>query len=190
MAGRYTDLTGKIYGRLTPIECLGKNPQKKSNSVEWKCICECGNKCVVRATSLLQQHTTSCGCYMREKNGILVSERNTTHGQSSTRVYAIWEGMLKRCFNPKSQAYKNYGGRGISVCDKWLSFEGFYNDMGDVPDGLSLERVDVNGDYSPDNCKWADTSEQAYNQRRREDNTSGRVGVHKTRNGKWAAQIG
>lgn len=109
---------------------------------------------------------------------------------TGTRAYERWVRMRDRCYNVNNKDYSNYGGRGIRVCDRWLeSFENFYEDMGDSPDRMSLDRIDVNGDYCKENCRWSDYRNQAYNKRKQINNTSGRTGVYQSKNGKWWAEI-
>lgn len=114
------------------------------------------------------------------------------HGMCGTREYSTWNSMITRCTNPNNKDYPNYGGRGITVCQEWLdSFEVFYRDMGDIPEGMSLDRVDNNKGYYKDNCKWSTNSEQKHNRRTFRSNTSGRTGVHfQKTDGKWVAKIG
>lgn len=142
-SGIRTDLTGKKFGRLTVIRF--KNMYK--NKSNWFCKCECGNCCTVLGDDLKRLKTKSCGC-LREEN-------ITTHNKSKSLEYKIWEAIKHRCNNSNNNQYKNYGGRGITVCDRWSKFENFYEDMGDRPtDKHILSRKDKNGNFEPDNCKW------------------------------------
>lgn len=153
------DLTGQTFGRLT-VE--GQEiARDKRGRVVWRLACQCGNKVFYEAGRFKYGNTVSCGCYRRE----LVGDEHRSHGLSKTPVYSSWLTMRKRCYNEQSPDYPTYGGRGISVCDRWMSFENFYADMGNKPAGLSLERCDVNGDYTPENVVWADAKTQANNRR-------------------------
>jgi len=138
-----------------------------------RCLCGCGNEKDIRLASLVIGHTKSCGCLKDEK----VAQRMTKHGKYKDRIYRIWSGMVQRCTNKKSTNYKNYGGRGISVCDEWLLFDNFYKDMGDDKKGLTLDRIDNDKGYTKENCRWATYSEQADNKRIRCDNRTGVAGV-------------
>ena len=128
---------------------------------KWVCKCDCGNIRSVYLTHLRGGKTVSCGCHSAEACG----NRMRTHGMSSTATYRVWRGLLSRCRNPSVKGYKDYGGRGIKVCDRWLSFESFLQDMGKRPAGKSIDRIDPNGDYEPNNCRWATADEQQSNKR-------------------------
>lgn len=155
----------------------------KYNCARWLCDCECGNQTIVDAKHLKSGHTKSCGCYNREHTG----EMRRTHGLSNTPTYNVWLGIKNRCENPHEIGYKNYGGRGIKVCDEWHSFENFLRDMGEKPKGMSIERKDNNGDYCKDNCKWATRTEQ--NNNRRNNIILEHDGKIQTM-GQWAKQLG
>lgn len=161
MPNRIYDLTGQRFGRWTVLTREGSDKQKAAT---WLCRCDCGKEQIVRGYALRYGHTKSCGCLPSEQ----VAKRNWKHGGSRTKLYRVWDGMKKRCINLNEPAYKNYGGRGISVCDEWVrSFESF-RDWGlshGYRDGLSIDRVNNDGDYCPENCRWADAKTQGNNRR-------------------------
>lgn len=155
-----SDLTGERFGKLLVVEKY----KSIKGQIYWKCQCDCGNV-VYHATGRLKSGVIiSCGCSKREK----MIKMNTTHGLSNTRLYEIWSGMKKRCYDKNCKAYENYGGRGIVVCDEWKNdFESFYDwSMNNgYADDLSIDRIENDGIYSPNNCKWSTPEEQVNNRR-------------------------
>lgn len=160
---------GIIKGLTILGESLQSQPGKR------KCIVECFCGAVFHALlkNIKSGNTKSCGCLVRQ----MVTERNTTHGMCGTRTYISWLSMKRRCNSPLSEKYSDYGGRGISYDIKWETFEGFFEEMGECPDGLELDRIDPNGNYCKENCRWGNECLQGYNQRKRKTNTSGKTGV-------------
>ncbi len=131
-----------------------------------RCLCDCGTIFVTRNVSLTSGHTTSCGCWQRESSSKRFREQKTTHGLSKTRVYCIWKGIVQRCRNPHSPVFKHYGARGILFCERWNSFEAFFEDMGPGKSGWTIERVNNDVGYNITNCAWATRIRQARNTRR------------------------
>lgn len=178
-AHNFKDRTGERHGRLVVVELAGYKTQPSGQKKTlWRCVCDCGNEVTVMASSMQSKGTQSCGCLAKE----LLSERKTTHGMHGTPTYKTWCSMRERCFNPKHKAWKTHGAKGISVCDRWNpekggSFENFYEDMGERPEGMSIDRIDVHGDYTPENCRWADIYTQAYNKGISKANVTGKTGV-------------
>lgn len=160
---RFIDETGHRYGRLTAVQLVKCGPRLR---VFWMCQCTCGKTCVVNATQLRLGRTQSCGCLRDEKT----RSRSTTHGESlpwrRSREYQSWVDMKKRCSCSHRAEWKNYGGRGIQVCERWQRFENFLADMGRCPPGLTLDRINNDGGYEPGNCRWTTRTEQNVNRRR------------------------
>lgn len=160
------DLTGKRFGNLTVIE---KSNNDKSDGALWKCRCDCGKEITTRSTYLLSGDTKSCGC--RKTQSLL--DRNVKHGHANNeRLYNIWKGMRSRCNNPNSYAYNNYGGRGVKICEEWNDYEKFRiwalsSGFRENKSGLicSIDRIDTNGNYCPENCRWVDIKTQCRNRR-------------------------
>ena len=155
--GKLINLTGKKFGRLIVIE---KSSIKKGKA-KWVCLCVCGKQIIAYSTNLLRKNTKSCGCLRKEKTQKL----KIKHGLSSQAAYPSWCDMKQRCNNPEHNAYKYYGGRGITVCDRWLEFENFFEDMGERPKELTLERKNNELGYFKENCCWATRAEQIHNSR-------------------------
>lgn len=154
------DLTGNKYGRLTVIKFIER---PDVNVSYWECLCDCGNKVTVKSDHLVSGKIQSCKCLHKE----ITSKIKTKHGMTKTRIYRIWRNMLNRCFYKNYTEFYLYGGRGITVCDRWrYSFENFLKDMGVPNDNLSIDRINVNGNYEPSNCKWSTAKEQANNRRK------------------------
>jgi hypothetical protein len=159
--GGFIDLTGLEFNRLRPTQ-----PLRRKSKVYWICQCRCGNTVTVQASHITAGHTKSCGCLKIET----VRRTKTKHGHSSlgssSPTYNSWASMIKRCTNPNERVYKYYGGRGIKVCKRWLNFQNFLADMGERKIGTTLDRKNVNGNYTKKNCYWSTRLQQARNTRR------------------------
>jgi len=152
------ELKGMVFNRLTVINQSGVSATKKAI---WECLCECGHKLNVVGSNLKNGNTKSCGCHKTE----LLNKSNKTHGLTDTHEqYAVWRSMHGRCNNPKDKSYKRYGGRGIRVCDRWRDFSLFIKDMGERPSKKhSIDRINNDGNYESNNCRWSTSAEQAHN---------------------------
>lgn len=178
------DLTGKKFGNLTVISFNSKNNKR----YKWNCKCDCGNNTITDRSDLISGKSTSCGC----RRLINTKKSNTKHGQSKTRIYKIWLNMKKRCIDEKSINYEYYGGKGITLCERWMDYENFYNDMKlNYEDSLTLDRIDNSKGYNVENCRWVSMSVQQFNKSISSRNKSGHVGVYfDKKSGKWRATIG
>ena len=161
IVSKLKDMTGKKFNKLTVIS---RAENSNTGQARWNCKCECGNVIAVDGFALRIGNTRSCGCLKKE----ITTKRNTTHGKSKTRIYRIYTHLKERCYSKNDKRYDDYGGRGIKVCDEWLhDFMSFYNwsmDNG-YTDDLSLDRIDVNNDYCPENCRWVTIKIQENNRR-------------------------
>lgn len=158
---KFIDISNQKYGRLCAIRRVDNN---KHNQVCWLCRCECGNEIIVTTIDLRRGHTKSCGCLRKE----IVGATHRTHGKRHTRLHSIWATMKERCDLKKRRDYKYYGGRGITVCDEWRNdFQAFYDwaMANGYLDDLTIDRIDVNGNYEPSNCRWITIQEQQKNKR-------------------------
>ena len=162
-SGNYKDITGQKFNRLTALRYVGMNKDKHAL---WECVCDCGNVVVVQGSNLRSGNTKSCGCYnidrIKERNHIL----KWKHGGRDTKLFHIWSGMKTRCYNPNAINYKDYGAKGITICDEWLkdfaNFKEWALNNGYSPE-LTIDRIDYNGNYEPNNCRWCTTKEQNRN---------------------------
>lgn len=157
-APRRKDLKGQKFGRLSVVEF---DSITRHGQAVWRCVCECGTERAVLARSLTTGVTVSCGCYFRDT----ASKTNLKHGFGRTKTYNIWRGMIARCTDAATESFKYYGGRGITVCERWMDYLNFLSDMGECPSGHSIERVNNDLSYCPENCKWIPKRLQARNTR-------------------------
>ena len=165
MANNKTIQIGDRFGRLTVVEYCGIERIFSKRQRVWKCKCDCG-KTIYTTTGRLNYGLKSCGCLSVEKRVEASKVACTKHGMLHTKEYHVWCGLKQRCTNQNSPKYKIYGARGIKVCERWLhSFENFFADMGKAPAGCSIDRIDVNGDYCKENCRWVDQKTQQNNRR-------------------------
>lgn len=177
------NLTGKRFGKLVAIKAAGKT---KNGAYLWKCKCDCGNEIIANVGNLKNGHTKSCGCLRVDR----CKTNFTKHGLEHTRLYGIWSDMRLRCYDEKNIAYHRYGGRGITICDEWKNdVKAFYDwaTANGYKDSLTIDRIDNDGNYCPENCRWATVKEQASNRR---------SNILVTHNGKtqtmkeWAHEVG
>lgn len=176
------DLTGQRFGRLNVISL---SPKRSGGHLHWICGCECGNTITVLGYNLRNGNTKSCGCLQKE----IAAKRQYKHGQTGSRLFVAWVHMKQRCSNPNDHAYNYYGGRGIKVCDEWANDFQAFQDWAmshGYSDKLTIDRIDVNGDYCPENCRWITIQEQQKNKR---DNTTVLFNGHCKTVGDWAREF-
>lgn len=151
---KFNDISGRRFGRLTAVK-----PIRGNGRIRWECVCDCGRVVQIVICNLNRPNTRSCGCLRKETT----SKTKRTHGMTESATYRIWTHMWQRCTNPKNKRWMQYGGRGVSVCARWESFENFLQDMGEKPVGHSIDRINNDGNYEPANCRWASIKTQQNN---------------------------
>ena len=186
------NVIGKKFNKLTPVSDLGiiAVGNKGFKSRVFRCLCDCGNSIDVRYDHLISGNSKSCGCLQR----LSAIELSTKHGLSKTPTYLCWAAMKQRCHNPKNTLYPLYGERGISYDPNWESFENFLADMGECPEGLTLDRIDVNGNYCKENCRWENCTVQMHNRRKQKSKNRVLTSVFKgvsydKRRGAWICKL-
>lgn len=178
-------MIGKQFDRLTVVSAAPSRDKKRSKY--WLCRCACGREITIRHDHLTGKRIVSCGCVRDEKIASVNASHGHTRGYRISVEFRTWAGMIQRCSNPNNPSFPKYGGRGISVCDRWRKFDNFLADMGPRPRGRSIDRIDVNGPYSPQNCRWATPRQQNRNKRNNVNLTfDGRTMCA----AEWAAEVG
>lgn len=164
--GKPLNLVGNKYGRLSVVEYVSLSPSRKS---VWRCVCDCGNTVECVGSNLISGNTESCGCFKRDR----IKETKTLHGSNGTNpTYGTWYSMRQRCNNKNSHKWPIYGALGVTVCERWSVFTAFLEDMGERPEGKTLDRINTFGNYEKDNCRWATAKEQRNNQRNQHKETA------------------
>lgn len=161
--GNIKNIEGQRFGRLVPIEITGTAP---SGHKIWKCLCDCGSIFYATGNAMKRGNTLSCGCLRNYTTKVQSIKHGHMSGRKISPTYRSWITMKTRCDNPNMKYYYNYGGRGISYCKRWKSFENFLEDMGNRPEGTSLDRINNDGNYEASNCRWATRNEQNKNRRK------------------------
>jgi hypothetical protein len=157
------NLIGQQFSRLTVLDFAGADSKQQTL---FRCACECGNEVVVAGKNLKAKQVQSCGC-LRVDKGREAGLQSKVHGLIRTPTYRSWQSMKSRCLYSHERSYRWYGQKGVTICDKWMSFDGFLEDMGERPEGMTLDRINPFGNYEKNNCRWADNATQKSNTRKR-----------------------